>query len=89
MRVKVVFLLAVLGVLGGCTANERARQFGGEMRIELPAGEKFLHATWKEGDLWYATRPMRPGETPEVVTLREDSRFGMLEGMVVFQERAK
>ena len=72
--------------LGGCTANQRARQFGGTVKIQLPCGQKLSFATWKDANLWYAVRPFRPGETPETTTMIEDSDYGVMKGRVVFEE---
>jgi hypothetical protein len=80
--------LAVLIVMPSCTANTRARNYGGTLHIELPAGAKLVSATWKGENLWYLTRPARDGETPEVLILRESSKIGLLEGKVVFTETA-
>lgn len=79
-----------VGLIGlsviGCTANQRAKNWGGEAEMELPAGEKLVNVTWKDAELWYLTRPMRADETPETYTFREQSSFGMLEGSVKISE---
>ncbi len=82
--------LCVIGILGAasCTANQRAKNFGGSQTVELSPGVKLVTATWKDAELWYLTRPMRVGETPETLTLHEQSSFGMVEGTVTFVERA-
>jgi hypothetical protein len=85
MRKTFLFLAAIL--LAGCTANERARQFGGTVTVDLPPGRKLVNATWKEQDLWYLHRPARTGETPEVVVFSSKSSFGIVEGSVVFKEK--
>jgi len=77
-------LLVLVGA--GCTANQRARSFGGTMNLSLPPGEKLVHITWRNEDLWYATRAMRPGETAEVYHFQEDSTLGLVEGTVVITE---
>ena len=71
----------------GCTKNQRAKQFGGTMEIEIPTNKKFVNATWKDDDLWYLTRDRKPGEEPETWTFEEDSSFGVLEGKVIFIEK--
>lgn len=82
------FLLFFCGVsvFAGCTAQQRAKSFGGTAEIEVPAGQKVVGATWKEDHLWYLTRASKPGEQPETLTLRESSSFGAVEGKVVFHE---
>jgi len=84
---KRLLLIAVLALaMIGCTENQRAKQFGGTMTINLPAGKKLVNATWKEDHLWYLMRDGKQGETPEVVTFHEDSNMGVLNGTVIFQE---
>jgi len=70
----------------GCTDNGRTRNVGGVTTIELPANEKLENATWNGTDLWYLTRPMRPGETAETHVFKERSAFGSFEGRVTFVE---
>jgi hypothetical protein len=92
--VTILVLSAILTVgmitggawLSGCTANQRAKQFGGTVKIQLPCGQKLSFATWKDANLWYAIRAFRPGETPEVTTMIEDSDYGVMKGRVVFEE---
>lgn len=73
-------------VLFGCTEGQRARQFGGNMRVDLPCDMKLVTATWKQDNLWYLTRAMKEGESPEDPVLYEDSNFGVLNGKVLFNE---
>ena len=84
-KFSTILLLVVL-CLSGCTANERAKRFGGEQTIEVPSGHKVIDVTWKEDDIWYAYRPMREGEQAETVTFQAKSNFGIFEGKVVFEE---
>lgn len=82
-----LLVLVVLVLLGsGCTENQRAKSFGGTMNVKLSCGRKLVVATWKEENLWYATRLMRPDENPETTELVEDSSFGVVEGKVIFVE---
>jgi hypothetical protein len=80
--------LAML-LLIGCTENKRAKVFGGTIAVQLPPGRKLVNATWKgeASDLWYLTRPMRPGESAEEWVFTEKSAFGFMQGSVVFQEQ--
>lgn len=82
------FVLLALLVLGlfGCTEGQRARQFGGTMKVALPCDTKLVTATWKQDNLWYLTRAAREGEAPEDQTLYEDSNFGIANGKVLFDE---
>lgn len=89
-----VFIMTVLIILSlvwlcSCTENTRARVWGGKLTIELPKGQKLVEATWK-GDgnsLWYLTEPMDTEYTPKTKVFQEDSRFGVLEGKVIFIEK--
>jgi hypothetical protein len=72
--------------MAGCTENERAKNYGGEMTIELPCDTKFINATWKESDLWYLSREMRADEVPESYIFHADSAWGVWEGTVKFTE---
>jgi hypothetical protein len=70
-----------------CTENQRAKNLGGNMTIRVPYGHKVTNITWKEAELWYSYRPMRPGEVAEKTIFRENSSFGILEGTVTFIEK--
>lgn len=86
---KVVCLLLVLSslVLSGCTQNDRTKNFGGKMTVKIQKGKKVVNATWKDdSSLWLLTRPMRPGEEPEVLTFKQESSWGILEGEVALIE---
>lgn len=72
----------------GCTANERARSFGGSETINVPVDQKVIDVTWKQDAIWYATRPMRADEKPETVTFHQKSAYGVFEGSVTFVESA-
>lgn len=84
----VVLAVAVMGMTA-CTQNERARGFGGNLTIDLPAGQKLVNVTWKEpSSIWYLTRPMRADEMPENYTFTEKSSFGVVQGKVILKESA-
>ena len=92
-RRPLLVFLAVLAVtfitccfVLGCTENQRARQFGGTGHVEVKPGHKVVGATWKNTDLWVLTRPMRPGEEPETLSLREFSSWGAIEGEMLLRE---
>ena len=69
-----------------CTANQRAKTFGGEMIIQVPCDQVVFDVTWKSEDLWYATQPARPDWRPERKTFIEASSFGVIEGKVTLVE---
>lgn len=81
-----LFAGIVLATMAACTANVRAKQWGGTMTLDLPAQQKLVTATWKDSHLWYLTRPMRDGEKAETYTFHEDSNLGVMRGTVIFQE---
>lgn len=88
---KIKWLALVLGCMlllaAGCTENIRTKRYGGTMKVDLPAGQKLVTATWKDTELWYLTRPMRSNEVPETCTFQEKSAHGLVEGTVIFHER--
>jgi hypothetical protein len=77
---KILGLIGIIIVLGSCTQNARVRNFGGEGTINLPQGRKLVNATWKNTQLWYLTRQMRPEEVAETYFFQEESSWGMIEG---------
>lgn len=87
---KKIFLLAILSIsiyLTGCTEQERAKSFGGDMTLDLPVNYKLEEITWKDDNLWYLTRPMRDDEEAEVHTFKQDSVFGVFEGTITIIEK--
>jgi hypothetical protein len=85
---KLILLISILTLISftSCTKNQRARQWGGKMTIELAPDTKLVNATWKESDLWVLTRDMKLLETPETYKFIEKSAFGLLEGEITFIE---
>lgn len=85
----IVFVL-ILGVFSftsySCTAQKRARQFGGSATIDLPENQELVTATWKGDEIWYLTRPRNPHEKPDTLWFKENSAFGIVEGEVIFCE---
>jgi len=79
-------ILVIFLALVSCTENQRAKQFGGNATVDLPPNTKFIGATWKADGLWYSYRPIREGEKPESVVLKEQSSFGLIQGSVTFTE---
>ena len=90
MKKKVIVLVAstmfAIGALTGCTDNTMAKNFGGDMTVNLEKGQKLEEVTWKDDSLWYLTRPMKEGEEPQTYTFQEDSSFGIFEGTVTIVE---
>jgi hypothetical protein len=83
----VIVLVSIIWMTVSCTQNQRAKTFGGNAKIELPAGQKLINATWKDDNLWYLTRPMKSDEQPETYKFQEASSFGILEGTYTITER--
>jgi hypothetical protein len=83
--------LLACGLLTGCTENERAMHYGGNIKVVLPPGEVLEDVTWKVSNgapnLWYMTRKREPGESPRKHFFREKSTYGMAEGSVTFIEQ--
>jgi len=82
----ILALITCTLIMVGCTDNSRARNWGGTLTTNLPKGTKFINATWKDSDMWVLTRPMNTNDVAETFTFQEKSRFGMLEGKVIFVE---
>ena len=83
---KFILIIAAIICLCGCTEQIRTRQFGGEMTINLPAGQELMEVTWKDDDLFYLTRPMAPDYVPVKKTFQESSSWGVMESTVYFIE---
>ena len=77
---KKLLIIAGLTILFSCTENARVKAFGGNGTINLPKGRKLINITWKEAQVWYLTRPMRPDEIAESYQFQEESSWGMIEG---------
>jgi len=84
---KLILVLVIIFALQSCTQNQRAKNFGGTIKVELPTNKKLITATWKNDELWYLVRERRENETKETYEFFEDSSFGVMEGKVVFIEK--
>jgi len=87
-KIVMVSLVALFMVINtaGCTENQRAKDWGGNLTVTLPKGQKLVIATWKNNDLWYLTRTIKDGEQPETSSFVEDSSWGLMKGEVTFIE---
>jgi hypothetical protein len=84
---KRIFLVMAVAIFAtSCTDNNRAKNFGGNMTVNLPKGQKLVTVTWKEGSLWYLTRPMEANEQPVESRFQEKSAHGFVEGAVIIKE---
>ena len=62
---KIILLLLTISIcLCSCTEQERTRIYGGEMTINLPAGQELMSVTWEDNHLLYLTRPMTSDYVP-------------------------
>ena len=89
MKKLIKFLLIVIAVVSftGCTEQIRARQFGGNIDIDVPAGYKVTSATWKECDLFYFIEPMEEDYEPKKKFFVESAAFGIMESQITFKEK--
>ena len=89
MKKSVGILLLVAAMVApmfGCTQQQRAKSFGGNMDLFLPKGEKLVNITWKMDHLWYLTKKMSPNDMPETYEFVESSNFGVLNGKITVHE---
>lgn len=75
-------ILSLSLFLTSCTANQMARNYGGEETVKLPANEVFINATWKDHDLWYLTKDTLQNK----YYLREKSSYGLMQGKIIFEK---
>ena len=73
-------------MVASCTENQMAKHYGGKMTVEIPKGQKFINATWKESQLWYVTKEMSPSDSADTYYFHEKSSWGITEGTVIFKE---
>jgi len=83
---KLFIALASVFILASCTENQRVRNFGGEMTVNLPKGQKLVVATWKEHNLFYLIEPMDSDYVPKTKVFLESSDYGVFESKITFIE---
>ena len=76
---KILIILVI--ILSSCTANVRARHFGGTEKIIIEQNEVLINTTWKDNQLWVLTKDT----TTNVYHFREHSSWGVVEGEVQFK----
>lgn len=84
---KILFIIATIMLLTSCTEQYMARQFGGNVKIEIPAGYKVTSATWKDDNIFYFIEPMEDDYTPTEKKFIESSSYGVWESEVIFVEK--
>ena len=84
---KIILLIITISIcLCSCTKQIRTHTYGGDMTINLPAGQELMSATWEDNNLFYLTRPMSPDYVPETKIFKESSSYGVIESTVYFKE---
>lgn len=83
MKKFLIFLIALCAV--SCE-NYTTRKLGGTMTIDVEPGYKVTNATFKEDEIWYFIEPMDNSYTPKRKKLVEKSKYGALEGAIIFNE---
>lgn len=63
------------------------RSYGGTMPVYLEPNRKLVEITWKDANLWYLTREMKPEEEAEDYIFEEKDVTGWMEGTVIIHER--
>lgn len=82
----IIALVLVIFLVTLSSCQGIAKNFGGDITIELEPNTKLETITWKESSLWYLTRPMTEDDIAETHIFRESSEFGILEGTVTIIE---
>lgn len=85
-KVLVALVTAVMGLSLISCDQGMAKNFGGNMTLELEPNQKLETITWKDDNLWYLTRPMNEEDVAETHTFRQSSEFGIMEGTVTVVE---
>ena len=74
-------------IMCSCTRQSFTRNLGGTMKINLPAGQELVMATWKGNDIFYLTKPMSEDYVPVEKTFQESSSWGVIEAKIIFVEK--
>ena len=80
ITVPILLLVATMFATTSCTDNQRARNFGGSEKVEIPKGQVFVNATWKDDDMWIVTKDTSNGD----FHFYEKSSWGLIEGDITF-----
>ena len=84
---KIILLIITISIcLCSCTEQIRTRAYGGDMTINLPAGQELMSATWEDNNLFYLTRPMASDYVPMTKVLQERTFLGVIKSTVYFKE---
>ena len=80
------FLICLIALCAVSCENYTTRKLGGTMTIDVEPGYKVTNATFKEDEIWYFIEPMDNSYTPKQKKLVEKSKYGALEGTIIFNE---
>lgn len=81
---KILFCLLALCAVS--CENYTTRKLGGTMTIDVEPGYKVTNATFKGDEIWYFIEPMDALYTPKQKKFVEKSKYGALEGTIIFNE---
>jgi len=87
MKKVLAMLFTISILLCSCTAQQRAKKYGGSAVVNLPANTTLVTATWKGDNLWLLYRNRKNGEQPTSYQFRESSSWGMFEGVITIKEK--
>ena len=87
IAIRIIVFVILIALMNGCTEQDRARYFGGTSTVELEENKKLVNLTWKDGDLWILTKDMLPTDVAETYTFKEDSPYGVIEGLIIIKEK--
>ena len=79
-------LICLVALCAISCENYTTRKLGGTMTINVEPGYKVTNATFKEDEIWYFIEPMDNSYTPKQKKLVEKSKYGALEGEIIFNE---
>lgn len=82
---KLTIIIAALVLMTSCTANSRAKNWGGKEELTLKQNEVLINTTWKGDELWIQTLDTTSG----IQYFREKSSWGVWEGEIVFKPLKK
>ena len=80
-------VMAMTISFSSCTNNQRAKEWGGTMTINVDPNYKVTMATFKgDADMWYMIEPMEDDYAPKDKILIEESTWDVFHGKVIFHE---
>ena len=86
MKKFLICLIALCAVCMVSCENYRTRNWGGTMTINVEPGYKVTNATFKGDEIWYFVEPMDSTYVPKQKKFVEKSKYGALEGTIIFNE---